>query len=141
MKVDISKINMDELISAFATNFELFANYLDLKTGRIICVEEEEKELIEKIENEKERYVYIEPIPSYISYGWREEFIETIKDKDLREKLEIAIDGPGAFRRFKNVLLRYPKIREKWFEFERKKMEEYVKEWLRALQTKDDHGK
>ncbi|MDI6807255.1 MAG: UPF0158 family protein [Candidatus Aenigmarchaeota archaeon] len=134
MKVDTSKIDMDELIFALQTHFESLTSYLDLKTGKVLTFGEEEEELIEKIEkNVPERYVYIEPIPSSISYGWMEEFIEMVEDENLREKLEIAIDGPGAFRRFKNVLLGYPEVRERWFEFERKKLEEYAKDWLESL--------
>jgi len=50
----------------------------------------------------------------------------------LKEKLYIAIDGPGAFRRFKNVLLRYPEEKERWFKFKDARTTERVKEWLEA---------
>ncbi len=40
-----------------------------------------------------------------------QEFIESLNDENLKEKLEIALDGRGAFRRFKNVLFDYSKER------------------------------
>jgi len=35
-------------------------------------------------------------------------FTESLEDKNLKEKLWIALNDRGAFRRFKNVLLSYP---------------------------------
>ena len=40
-------------------------------------------------------------------YRWMERFIPMIEDPDLRGKLTQAIDGKGAFRRFKDVLMSY----------------------------------
>jgi hypothetical protein len=37
-----------------------------------------------------------------------ERFIGTIADRDRVDRLEIAIEGKGAFRRFKDVLARWP---------------------------------
>jgi hypothetical protein len=60
------------------------------------------------------------PIPqadSHEEYNLMAEFAATVRDRHLRELLEVALDGRGAFRRFKNVLASYPKERERWFEF------------------------
>ncbi|MEF8874966.1 MAG: UPF0158 family protein [Candidatus Thermoplasmatota archaeon] len=59
-----------------------------------------------------------------------QDFIQTVEDEDLREKLWIAIDGKGAFRRFKDVLRLYPDVRERWFEFKDERVERRVVEWL-----------
>ncbi len=58
------------------------------------------------------------------------EFSETVKDRNLREKLAIALDGKGAFRRFKNVLSDYPEERERWFSFKDERIRQEVIEWL-----------
>ncbi len=57
-------------------------------------------------------------------------FIATVEDEHLAELLEVAINGKGAFRRFKDVLLNYPEERERWFEFRDSRMEERALEWL-----------
>jgi len=62
-----------------------------------------------------------------------EDFIATVTDKNLQEKLEIAISGKGAFRRFKAVLISYPEERQRWFDFHEKAMREYVNEWVEDL--------
>ena len=46
------------------------------------------------------------------------------------ELLEVAINGKGAFRRFKDVLLNYPEERERWFQFKDDRMKERALEWL-----------
>jgi hypothetical protein len=56
-----------------------------------------------------------------------------VKDEHLAELLEVAINGKGAFRRFKDVLLRYPEKRERWFKFKDERMEERALEWLEDI--------
>ena len=60
-------------------------------------------------------------------------FIATLEDDHLAELLEAAINGKGAFRRFKDVLLNYPKEREKWFEFKDDRIQEQALEWLESI--------
>ncbi len=52
------------------------------------------------------------------------------KYQALKEKLWIALNGKGAFRRFKDVLLNYPEKREKWFSFKDERLKKRVMEWL-----------
>jgi len=111
--------------------------YLDLKTGEVIFVSDfMDTEEIEEIEEELsagfERYIKIQKMPPREGYEDMKDFIETVQDENLKEKLYIAIDGRGAFRRFKNVLLSYPEERERWFKFKDARVRERVKEWLDA---------
>lgn len=48
-------------------------------------------------------------------YQDMQEYIWSLEDEHLRELLEVAIQGSGAFRRFKDVLSRYPEAQENWF--------------------------
>jgi len=61
------------------------------------------------------------------------EFAEKVEDELLREKLSIALDGRGAFRRFKNVITDYPDYREKWFKFRDERINKKVTEWLNSI--------
>jgi hypothetical protein len=60
-----------------------------------------------------------------------EEFIEIIDDATLKDKLNIAIDGKGAFRRFKDVLMAYPNERERWFAKRSAKLHTHMAQWLK----------
>ncbi len=74
--------------------------------------------------------IHVEPLGSRIEYGWMEEFAGTVGDDRLRDRLEIALDGRGAFRRFKNVLLDAPDERERWFAFRDDRLRAEAREWL-----------
>jgi predicted nucleotidyltransferase len=46
--------------------------------------------------------------------------------------LERAIEGRGAFRRFKDTLFEYPELREAWFAFRDARARRHAVEWLAA---------
>lgn len=60
-------------------------------------------------------------------------FAEMVQDQHLRELLERAIGGKGASRRFKDVLLRVPDERERWFRFEAQAMHTALERWVGGL--------
>ena len=59
-----------------------------------------------------------------------ERLIGTIEDACLRERLWNAIQGLGAFRRFKDLLARHPQVREDWFDFKAARLQKRVADWL-----------
>ncbi|RLC34538.1 MAG: hypothetical protein DRH33_09205 [Candidatus Nealsonbacteria bacterium] len=130
--------------------------YLDKETGEVIVLLEEifryaeedqdkvredlpdwQKEQVKLAQDilfkNPDRYICIPKRPSYEGYNLMVEFAEKVEDELLREKLSIALDGKGAFRRFKNVIADYPDYREKWFKFRDEKMNKKVIEWLNSI--------
>ena len=128
------KINLDELCTAMEDSSYEHEYYLDLETGEIVLVsewmEEESERLRDMIDRNPDRYEQIPGVESYETYHDMEDFIATVENKHLAELLEVAINGSGAFRRFKDVLLRYPEERERWFRFKDERMEHRALEWL-----------
>lgn len=129
------KVNLDELCSAMEDNSYENKYYLDLKTGEILLIsdymdDEETENLSARIEEDYRRYELIPKVESYEGYDDMEDFIATVKDEHLAELLEVAIDGKGAFRRFKDVLANYPEENERWFCFKDERMEQRALEWL-----------
>ena len=57
-------------------------------------------------------------------------FIEQVNDPDQRDRLEIAISGRGAFRRFKDVLARDEGELNRFFAFTNGRKRERAREWL-----------
>jgi hypothetical protein len=152
LKVDIGEIALIMEISDDFDSITLF----DTETGEIISIPNEVmsavesndeealqdlpdwgKDLIEITEsiinNESGRYVDVLRKPSFEAYNLMVEFSNSVKNKRLREKLSIAFDGKGAFRRFKNVISDYPEEEKRWFAFKDKRMREEVIEWLNDL--------
>lgn len=82
-----------------------------------------------RVEQEFSRFLSIEPEP-YSDYNDMDEFIGTIEDERLRERLDEAIHGKGAFRRFKDVLAHHPKVLEDWYIFKDDQVRQRVLDWL-----------
>jgi hypothetical protein len=61
-----------------------------------------------------------------------ERYIPMVEDVELRAKLAVSIDGKGAFRRFKDVLMSYGAERERWFAFRSERLRIFMEAWLNA---------
>jgi len=129
------RIDLDELCEAMENSSYENDYYLDLETGEILFLseymdDEETEKLRERVDDAPDRY---EPIPKAESregYEDMRDFIASVDDEHLAELLEVAINGKGAFRRFKDVLFGYPEERERWFCFKDERMEQRALEWL-----------
>jgi hypothetical protein len=137
-KIDVMKIDVEGLTLALEDAESTTMYYLDLETGKVIRISElfpapEDEKLMEKIrEGVGRRYLEAPRMSSQESYEDMVDFIKAVEDENLKEKLYIAIDGPGAFRRFKNVLLRCPVERKRWFKFKESRLRERTAEWPMA---------
>jgi len=132
------RIDLDELCSAVEDSSYEHQYYLDLETGEILFLseytdDEETEKLRDRIEEESNRYERIPRAESHEGYEDMVDFIATVEDEYLTELLEVAVNGKGAFRRFKDVLLNYPEERERWFQFKDERMEERALEWLEDI--------
>lgn len=125
------KAEMSDLVSAFADSRPEDEYYLSLKNGEVrFLTDESLDEEKEEIFNFPEEYVLLPKKLSRQGYQDLVDFIETVESQPLREKLEVAVQGKGAFRRFKDVLLDYPEDRCRWFTFSTERDEARIKEWL-----------
>lgn len=121
--------------TAFEHNAPETHSYLDLKTGQVVTIvdsrpeDDEKRQLIRKTEG---RFVHLDPASSREQYRWMERFVQSVADDALRERLILAIDGKGAFRRFKDVLLSYPVERDRWFTYRANLLHIYINGWLDA---------
>ena len=76
------------------------------------------------------RFITIPPESPHIGFEDMLEFIQMVRNPRLQDRLEDAISGRSAFRRFKDVLLNYPAERERWFNFKRECTSQRVLAWL-----------
>ncbi len=79
-----------------------------------------------------ERYLAIPGVDSRVAYGDMEDFIATVRDVVLRERLQDAIRGRGAFRRFKTLLHERSREEQRWFAFREERTQQRLREWLQA---------
>ncbi|MGB9628869.1 MAG: UPF0158 family protein [Thermodesulfobacteriota bacterium] len=152
----MKKLKVDfEEIAMFMENQDRYSNqyYFDKETGETLIIPDElmraleegescedlpkwELELVpqaKEIFKGSSRYEEIPIRPSYEGYNLMVEFVEGLTEKKIQRELFIALDGKGAFRRFKNVIRDYPEVERQWYQFKREKDKEMVKDWLESL--------
>ncbi len=91
---------------------------------------------LEVLLNRDERYIRIPERKKADAYQSMADFIKTIEDPILREELTHALNGKGAFRKFKDVLIDYPKERKRWHGHNAKTMKIEIREWLLSVGIK-----
>ena len=122
-----------DLEIAFERNAADVSSYLDLQGGAVLTLmgdDPSSEDLRARIATRPGAYQKIEPASSREQYRWMERFVASVTDEPLRERLLIAIDGKGAFRRFKDVLLAYPAERERWFSYRTELLRYQMQLWL-----------
>ncbi len=126
-------IHWDDLESAFERNAPDTESFLDVTTGQVASIlsgDPEAASLKQKVASNIANYIRIDPASSREQYRWMERFVGSVADGPLRERLIMAIDGKGAFRRFKDVLLAYPAERERWFTYRADLLHWHMHNWL-----------
>jgi hypothetical protein len=131
-------VNWDDLEMALTANAGEWTCYLDLRTGEVHMAP------VDRLSNDGDwpsedeldagldagHLIHVEPLGSSVEYRWMAEFASSVGNARLRERLEVALDGHGAFRRFKNVLLDFHAERERWFAFRDARLRAAAREWL-----------
>jgi hypothetical protein len=126
-------ISWNDLEIAVERNAPTTESFLDLTTGHVVTVTGGDPEapfVKRRISENIKNYLRIEPASSREQYRWMERFVTSVVDEQLRERLVISIDGKGAFRRFKDVLLAYPAERERWFSYRAELLHWHIHNWL-----------
>jgi len=129
-------IRADELIMAFEDYGTNLQHFFDRKTGEVLSVFEEdmEEEDAMRLEAEPDRYLLIEPVSSSVGYEVMSDFAGSLPEGKVTRELTAALQQRHPFRRFKDVLLNYPSVREGWFRFHEQAFMKIIREWL------DDYG-
>ncbi|MEZ4259014.1 MAG: UPF0158 family protein [Polyangiaceae bacterium] len=126
-------VDWEALEDAFENNAPEVHSYLHMTTGEVLRVVDgvADPQMHARISADN-NYLRIDPVSSREQYRWMERYIPMVDDLTLREKLAHAIDGKGAFRRFKDVLMSYGPERERWFTFRSERLRTFMEAWLTA---------
>jgi len=108
---------------------------VDLRDGHVWSRPEIEyaRESGEEDEDESDdtdRWLWVRNLGSRSGYRDMEEFIDTVGDPGRADRLAIAIEGRGAFRRFKDVLARWPGELDRYFAFSNERHRGRARAWL-----------
>ena len=79
-------------------------------------------------EDEDDRFIRLPSQREINEYGMMEEFVSNVRNDSQRAALEIALSGRGAFRRFKDTVIRFG-IEKNWYAFRDKEYLRVAREW------------
>jgi hypothetical protein len=99
------------------------------------CQEWEKDELRQAYEvasDTRKRFLPVSEDDWHDAYRDMADFADTVEDRRLQDLLAVALNGRGAFRRFKDVLLDFPEERDRWFKYRDDRVRERMLEWLRS---------
>jgi hypothetical protein len=133
-------IDMDMLEAAMEDSDLTNRYFLNLVTGKVVFFSEyvglsnEDEQLLEEIDGSDD-YVAVERIPSHEAYQWMVDFVDEMvapTDEHAAGKLSIALNGKGAFRRFKDTLHGVDEQwLQAWYQWRDKQLKAAVDEWLK----------
>ena len=128
-------IRADELIMAFEGFGTEMQHFFDRRTGEVLTVfEDKDEEDAKLLDADPDRFLLIEPVPSSVAYEIMCDFVDTLPEGKIPRELARALQQRRPFRRFKDVLLNYPAVREDWFRFHERAFMQIIRAWL------DDYG-
>lgn len=119
-------IDFVALETAFESHAPDVRTFLDRKSGALATPDPAARAQLSP------DWVEVEPVPSREQYRMMERFIETVTHQPLKERLQDSIVGKGAFRRFKDVVSRFPEERKRWFSFRDVLLHRYILDWLKT---------
>jgi hypothetical protein len=128
-------VNLDELADLLEGDPMYGSGRIDLQTGEVWprAAIEYAREIGEEDDDESddaEHWLWVECEGSHEGYRDMEIFIGTVSDADRADRLDIAIQGRGAFGRFKDVLGRWPGELERWYAFSEERQRGRARAWL-----------
>jgi Uncharacterised protein family (UPF0158) len=137
-----NSIDLDMLETAMEDSDLAHQYFLNLVSGEVVFfsdylgLSDEDERLLEEIDGSND-YVAIERIPSWEAYQWMVDFVDEMvapADEQAAEKLSIALNGKGAFRRFKDTLHRVDdQWLQAWYQWRDKRLKTAVDEWLKRV--------
>lgn len=127
--LDLKAIDVDALVQALEDHSDEQRWWLDPTSGEIVLWNDWVEDQGES-HPETRGLTPIEPISSGEGYADMEDFIAQVRDPRARDLLERAIEGRGAFRRFKDTIFDFSELRQAWFKFHDARMQRRAFEWL-----------
>ena len=131
--LDLNSLDLDEIATALADDTSDEHRWLiNPQTGEIaFWTADTGIDGQNPIDLDELDLVCIDPLPSYVWYQDMADFTETITDERTGRRLARAIQGKGAFRRFKDELHEeYPDLLPAWYAFRDVRGKRRAVQWL-----------
>lgn len=130
---DLVTIDLEEIASALADQTDYEHRWLlDPRTGQVaFWTSDTGIGGVNPVEIDELDLISIDPLPSYIWYQDMTDFADGLSDEVAGRRLASALQGRGAFRRFKNQLYEHlPELISPWHTFRDVRAQRRAVKWL-----------
>ena len=130
---DLVTIDLEEIASALADQTDYEHRWLlDPRTGQVaFWTSDTGIDGVNPVEIDELDLISIDPLPSYIWYQDMTDFADGLSDEVAGRRLASALEGRGAFRRFKNQLYEHlPELISPWHTFRDVRAQRRAVKWL-----------
>lgn len=130
------KINLNVVLDAIEAADDNYTYFLDMETGESVFLVDElitgldNEGLDDEIQENFGRYLRLPTRFEIHEYNIMEQFIWSLPEGRQQNMLEGAIQGRGAFRRFKDMVYNLG-LEKKWFQYEADTYKKMAIEWCR----------
>lgn len=131
------KIIASELLDLFESHSDFGSGYIDKQMGEILMTfeesdEPEQEEVIDRLNEDPDRYLMIEPISSREGFQIMEKFVESLPEGEERNLLTKVLSWKKPFSNFKSALADMGPLRQQWFDFQAKELRQLATAWLKC---------
>ena len=140
---DLDKFDLDEIATALADQTDYEHRWLiDPRTAEtVFWTSDTGVDGQNPVDLDELDLVAIDPLPSYVWYQDMADFAERISDERAGRRLARAINGKGAFRRFRAELHEeYPQLLPAWHALRDSRAKRRAVEWLADNSLIDDES-
>ena len=131
--LELSSLDLEQIAIALEDQTDYEHRWLiNPETGEIVCwTSDTGIDGHTPVDLDELDLVCIDPLPSWIWYQDMADFAETITDERAGRRLVRAIQGRGAFRRFKDQLHEeHPRLLPAWYAFHDARATRRAVQWL-----------
>ena len=107
--------------------------YLDRATGKLECLVEgdpDSEAVRDRLDRDVDRYAQVQSPGPEEEIGWMEDFLAGVSNPKAKGDLERALQGAGTFKKFRDILARYPDLRDQWLALKERRIREAMVQWL-----------
>ncbi len=124
-------VTMEWIVNAFENSSQYSEYYLSLQNGDVKFFSPmdlpEHDEIVKKLDKQSEGFIRLPKLDRGFSLKIKQDYIEGIEDSELKSLLEKNMELDAGFRK---VLMDHEDARRKWYRFQNKMHEDYLRQWF-----------
>ncbi|MEO6594133.1 MAG: UPF0158 family protein [Planctomycetota bacterium] len=107
-------VAMEELLDAMEEHNDSVVSYFNQRTGEVgIWIDPSINEW-PQLDRDDPDWIGIPRLESHDAFRTMERFVDGLDELDVQRQLRTALQGRGAFRRFRDTLAGFPDLRLRW---------------------------